>query len=215
MVVGQFTGAVNFGGGVLTSAGGIDIFVAKYSSTGTYLWSKQIGGTGYDYVNGVAVDGASNVIIAGKFQGAVNFGGGGLTSAGGDDIFLAKYSGNGSYVWAKRFGSTSNDYANSVAIDSSNNIVMTGAFQGTVDFAGGTLTSAHLYDIFVAKYTSTGSYLWAERSGSAINQFGYDVAVNGASNIAVTGYFENIVDFGYGTHTSAGSFDAFLVTLEP
>jgi lambda repressor-like predicted transcriptional regulator len=216
-VIGRFVGTVDFGGGPLTSAGGYDIFVAKFSGTdGGHIWSKRFGSAGYDYANGIAVDSGGNVLVTGQFQGIVDFGGGPLTSAGGYDIFMAKYNGvNGSHIWSKRFGSTSSDYGNGIAVDEVGNVIMTGAFYGTVDFGGGSLTASGI-DIVVAKYTSSGGHMWSEKFGGTINQFGSDVAVNGGSNIAVTGYFENIVDFGYGTtHTSAGAYDIFLVTLVP
>jgi hypothetical protein len=46
------------------------------------------------------VDGGGNVVVTGYFQGTVNFGGGSLTSAGGTDIFLFKYSAAGAHVWS-------------------------------------------------------------------------------------------------------------------
>jgi len=216
IVTGRFSGTLDLGGGAVSSAGGYDSFVAKYSgASGAYEWSRVFGSTGYDYVNGVAVDGSGNVLVTGQFQGSVNFGGGALTSAGGYDIFMAKYSGlNGSHIWSKRFGSTSSDYGNGITVDEVGNVIMTGAFYGTVDFGGGPLVSSGI-DVVVAKYTSTGGHMWSEKFGGAINQFGDDVAVNGGSNIAVTGYFENVIDFGYGAHTSVGAYDVFIATLEP
>jgi len=216
IIIGRFSGTLDLGGGAVTCAGGYDSFIAKYSgANGGYQWSRVFGSTGYDYANGVAVDGSGNVLVTGQFQGTVNFGGSALMSAGSYDIFTAKYSGlTGSHVWSKRFGSTSSDYGNGIAIDEVGNVIMTGAFYGTVDFGGGPLVSSGL-DVVVAKYTSSGSHMWSKKFGGAINQFGDDVAVNGGSNIAVTGYFENVIDFGYGTHTSIGSYDVFIVTLEP
>jgi hypothetical protein len=82
---------VNFGGGGLVSAGVGDIFVAKYSGAdGSHLWSKRFGDTSADSGQGVAVDGSGNAVVTGVFNGTVNFGGGGLVSAGSDDIFLLK-----------------------------------------------------------------------------------------------------------------------------
>ena len=218
LIVGRFVGTVDFGGGPLTSESStLDIYVAKYSGTnGSHLWSKRFGSTGTDYANGVAVESNGNVIVTGFFEGTVDFGGGTpLVSAGSRDIFVAKYSAAGSHLWSKRFGSTGTDYANGVTVDSNGNMIVTGTFTGTVDFGGGGLTSAGGCDIFLAKYTASGAHVWSENFGGTINQFGKAVAVNGNSNVAVTGYFENIVDFGGGIHTSAGGFDIFLTSLMP
>src|SRR3990170_6282915 len=73
----------------------------------SHLWSKRFGSTIDDYGYAVAVDGNGDVLLTGSFQGTVNFGGGNLTSAGLEDIFVAKYSGaDGAHLWSKRFGST-------------------------------------------------------------------------------------------------------------
>jgi hypothetical protein len=217
MVTGRFSGPVDLGGGTLTSAGAYDIFLAKYSGVnGAHLWSKRLGSTGYDYANGIAVDSNGNVIMTGQFQGTVDFGGSPLTSAGSYDIFVAKYAGsNGSHLWSKRFGSTSSDNGCGIAVDGSDNVILTGAFQGAVDFGGGALTSAGAYDIFLAKYTASGAHVWSESEGSTINQLGSAVAVNGSSNVALTGCFENMVDFGGGIHFSTGGYDIFLTSLMP
>src|SRR5262249_8680037 len=142
IVTGQFSSGADFGGGVLTSVGGgQDAYIAKYSPSGSYLWSRSFGGTGWDNGIAVAVDTSSNVIVAGQFANAVDFGGGPLTSAGSSDIFLAKYSATGVYVWSKSAGGAADDYVTAIAVDTSNNIVVTGYFPGTINFGGGTLTS--------------------------------------------------------------------------
>ena len=85
---------MDFGGGPLTSAGGIDIFLAKFDPAGNHLWSKRFG-DGFSQIGySVTVDGADNVLFTGAFSGSVDFGGGPLTSAGGIDIFLAKFAGS-------------------------------------------------------------------------------------------------------------------------
>jgi hypothetical protein len=98
------------------------------------------------------VDGSGNVLVTGPFNGTVNFGGGGLTSAGGSDIFVAKFSGaDGAHLWSKRFGGSSDDIGMSVAADGSGDALLTGSFSGLVDFGGEILTSAGQTDIFVLK----------------------------------------------------------------
>jgi hypothetical protein len=151
IITGYFSSSVDFGGGALSSAGDKAVFIAKFSPDGAHRWSKGIG-DGNMCAQAVAVDVSGNVIVAGFFDGSVDFGGGPLTSAGGSDIFLAKLGTDGAHVWSKRFGDGSDQYANSVAVDASGNVIVTGRFMGTVDFGGGPLTSAGGMDIFVAKF---------------------------------------------------------------
>jgi hypothetical protein len=66
-------------------------FSGAHALTPAHLWSQRFGGTGDDSGRVVAVDGTGNVLVTGTFTGTVNFGGGDLTSAGGYDIFVAKY----------------------------------------------------------------------------------------------------------------------------
>jgi hypothetical protein len=128
---------------------------------------------------------------------------------------VAKYSGtDGTHQWSKRFGGSSDDVVNSIAVDENGDVVVTGYFQYTVDFGGGALTSAGLFDIFVAKYAGTdGAHRWSKRFGSTGNDAGYGVTADGAGNVVTTGYFMGSVDFGGGILTSAGTFDIFLVKL--
>ena len=91
------------------------------------------------------------MLVTGFFEATVDFGGGGLTSAGLGDIFVAKYDAAGNHLWSKRFGGPSGGYGYSVTVDSANHVFVTGGFVGTVDFGGGGLTSAGQSDIFVAK----------------------------------------------------------------
>jgi cysteine-rich repeat protein len=214
LVTGEFQQSVDFGGTVLTSTGSRDIFVAKYSASGVLDWAKSFGGTTGDSGRGVAADALGNVFITGYFYNTVNFGGGSLTSAGSGDIFVAKFSASGAHEWSKRFGGTNVDYGNAIAVDGNNEIIITGSFKGTVDFGGGAFSSLS-DDIFVAKYSGFGGYQWSEHYRAPWYQFGSAIAVNGNSNIAVTGKFENTVDFGNGPHTSNGDYDIFLFTTEP
>src|SRR4029077_20154747 len=82
-------------------------------------------------------------------------------------IVTASASGQGAFRSVKRLGGAGGDWGNAIAIDSSGNVVVAGPFQGTVDFGGGPLTSAGVYDIYIAKYSATGTYLCARQVGGA------------------------------------------------
>jgi hypothetical protein len=105
-------------------------------------------------------------------------------------------------------------YTAGVAVDGNNNVAVTGHFNGTVDFGGGGLTSTN-FDIFVAKYNSAGTHLSSRRFGGAGDQLGARVAMARTGEVSVTGFFASTVDFGTGTLTSAGAYDAFLTSIGP
>jgi hypothetical protein len=210
LVSGQFGGTVSFGGGALMSTGGLDIFVAKYDGSGVHQWSQHFGSTSTDIGDAVAVDGAGNVIVAGRFAGTVNFGGGAFTSAGGSDIFVAKYNAGGTHQWSQRFGSTSTDICRGAASDATGDVVVTGEFTGTVNFGGSALASAGGTDVFLARYNSAGTHEWSQHFGSTAGDQSRNVEVNAAGIQIATGQFVLTASFGGSSFTSAGFDDAFV-----
>jgi len=209
LVTGYFYGAVDFGGGLLGSAGQSDAFVVKLSADGSHVWSRQFGGSGSEVGTGVAVDGAGNVIVTGRLGGTVDFGGGPLTS-GQNGLYIVKLDANGSHVWSKGFGDIV--IGNSVAVDGAGNVVVAGHFHGTVDFGGGLLTSGGDQDIFVAKFDATGAHVWSRRAGDSAGQYATSVAVDDVGNVIVTGRFSGTIDFGGAPF--AGGDDIFVVKLD-
>ncbi len=210
VITGSFYGVMDFGGGPLVSAGEGDIFIAKYNAAGAHLWSQRIGDIDSDTGFALAVDAAGNIYVSGGFAGTVDFGGGGLASAGASDVFLAKYNSSGVHQWSQQFGSTLTDIGRSVTVDPSGDIILAAQFRGTVSFGGVGLVSAGLSDIALAKYNSSGVHQWSERWGGANSDIPMDVAVDGAGDIAVTGVFTGTTDLGGGPLASAGLNDIFL-----
>lgn len=92
-------------------------------------WAKKAGGTSSDQSQAVAIASDGSAYVTGCFQGTATFGVGvSLTSAGGDDIFLAKYASNGTLSWAKKAGGTSYEQGNGVAVTSDGSAYVTGFF---------------------------------------------------------------------------------------
>jgi hypothetical protein len=216
IVTGYFSGTASFGGPALTSAGLYDVFLAKYSGAdGSHLWSKRFGAAAEDLGYGVAFDGSDDVVLTGTFRNSVSFGGATLASAyGGYDIFVAKYDGAaGAHVWSKKFTNSGGDIGYGVAVDGANNVLLTGSFNGGVDFGGGTLASAGDHDVFVAKLSPAGAHVWSKRFGAPHFDRGWSIAADAAGGVVVAGSFMDGVDFGAGLLTSGGFEDSFLVKL--
>jgi chitodextrinase len=183
-------------------------------------WVKTFGNSGADEGTSVACDSSGNIIIGGAFSGSVDFGGTTLASAGGKDIFIAKYSSSGTLLWAKRFGGAADDEANGVAVDSQANIFLTGQTSGSIVFGANTLTSLGGTDVIVAKLDSSGNPQWSSRFGDINSDVGTGIAVDPSGNVVITGYFEGSVNFGSGLLTSTYSgygaqttLDTFLLKL--
>jgi len=82
-----------------TNAGGLDAFLRKYDASGTEVWTRQFGTTGFDSAEAVALD-ASGAYVVGLTSGALP----GQTNAGGNDAFVRKYDGLGNELWTRESG---------------------------------------------------------------------------------------------------------------
>jgi hypothetical protein len=215
VITGEFEDTVDFGGGPLISAGGFDIFLAKFDTIGNHLWSQSFGDVnGNQQGRNLSIDPSGYAVMTGDFDGTVDFGGGPLTSAGGEDVFLAKFDTNGTHLWSQIFGDTSFQRGNSVAFDPSGNVFMTGVFEGTVDFGGGPLTSSGLTDIYLVKFDTNGTHLWSQGFGDTDWESGKSLSIDPSGDIIMTGNFNSTVDFGGGPLISAGGRDIFLAKFD-
>jgi hypothetical protein len=220
----------------LTFAGGnADIYFAKLDPAGNIAWVRSVGGTGYDSPHGIAVAADNSIYVTGQFQGTVDFdpgpGTSSLTSAGSNDIFLAKFTPDGNLLWVRGVGGTSSEDSYGVALAPNGNVCITGGFSGTVDFDPGAgtsnLTSAS-GDAFVAKFDADGIFVWARDMGGtgySTNAYGRAIAIDGLGNIFTTGTFTGTIDFDpgpdvanlvctYNPYSSDVTPDAFVSKLD-
>jgi hypothetical protein len=151
-VAGQFQGTVTFGTTSLVSAGAHDIFVSKIDTSGNWIWAISTGATNSDDGFGIVTDMIGNSYVTGSFQNTVSFGSTDLTSAGGQDIFVAKLDTSGNWLWAIGAGGADIDIGYSITLDSLDNVYVTGSFQDTASFGLIDITASGINsDIFVAK----------------------------------------------------------------
>jgi len=204
-----------------------NIFYAKYTHNGDFIWAKNIGGPGIDMGYGISCDSIGDVYITGGFEGTADFlpgaGTANLISVGFRDVYVAKYSGiDGSYIWAKGIGGSSEDYSYHIEINHENNVLVTGSFSSTTDFDPGpsisNLTSSSSQDVFLLHLDALGNYIWAKKIGSTGFDEGFAFALDDSSNIYLTGCFEDTVDFDLGTGTalltSYGGNDIFMAKYD-
>jgi len=181
-------------------------------SAQTTNWAKQAGATSRA-TNGtaIAVDAAGNSYVTGNFSGTATFGGFSLT-AFAVDVFVTKYNNSGVVQWAKQIGgSGAFPKANSIAVDVSGNVYLTGHITNTTDFGGTSLSPIGNNDIFVAKFNNSGTLQWVKQAGSAGKyNIGYGIAVSLSGNVCVTGKFQGATDFGGTTLTAVGTNDIFV-----
>ena len=197
-----------------SSSNSVQSRLASISSTS---YAVTFGGTSTDFPSNVVVDSLGNAYITGDFHNTVNFGSGNITSSGVKDIFIAKFDTTGSLEWVKTYGDSSFDRGLDIAIDSSDNIYVTGYFMDTVNFGGGNVTvtdpSSGGSDLFVLKLNSSGEFQWVYTVGGSNNDNGKGIDVDSSGNVYISGIFKDTVNFGGGDITSHGNFDIFVLKL--
>ena len=176
-----------------TIYGGDDLFITKFYSHGSLLWSTYLGGANYDTCSSITVDSSDDVIVIGytsclffpAFNAYDN-----TYNGGQSDAFVTKFSSSGSLLWSTFLGGTLLDYGYDIAVDSSDNIVVVGhteSYNFQTRFAYDDTFNGE-FDVFVAKFSSSGSLLWSTYLGGSDIDHGYGITINSLDNIIVTGH---------------------------
>ena len=167
------------------------------------VWAKS---TPSGVANLMTTDAAGNLYTAGVFSGTVDFdpsaaGTYTLTSFGLQDIFIAKFDGNGNFIWVKRFGGNVNDMIKSIKVDLAGNIYSSGYFSNTADFDPSVTATYSLaavgigyQDAFISKLDANGNFVWAKRFGGGSDDRAGYATVDSKGNVFVTGRFQGTVD---------------------
>jgi hypothetical protein len=142
----------NDGTAVVMGAYNFDIYVFSVNADGSVAWSKQFSAS---EGRGATVLADGTAVVAGYFQGTVNFGGTTLSSTAGErsSVFI-RLNADGSTAWAKAFGGSGSDEGCVVATHTDGTVVAVGAFRNTVRFRcnNPSLTSAGGSDTFVLSF---------------------------------------------------------------
>ncbi|MEK6538698.1 MAG: SBBP repeat-containing protein, partial [Nitrospirota bacterium] len=190
-VTGETTGGLDGN----TNLGGYDAFIVKYDSTGVKQWTGQFGTSGDEFCRGITTDSLGNIYITGGTTGGLD----GYTNAGngGNDLFVVKYDANGTKQWTRQVGTSGDDYAYDMALDSVDNIYVTGGTTGGLDG----YTNAGDHDLYVAKFDANGVKQWTRQLGTSNYDAANSIAVDSMDNVYVTWGTEGGLD----GNTNAGS----------
>lgn len=222
-------GAANYTVGNALAGNVGQIFLLKLNSAGNLLWVTYMGNTsGSSQGLVLTVETTGLCVVSGTFNTTVNFDpNGGTTNLTANtttnyDIFVASYTSDGDLNWAHGFGGNSgNNFPEDIALDASNNIILTGSFGGTADLdptAGTQTTVSQGYDdAFIMKFTSGGLFLWAKSVGSIWGDYGFATVADSNDDIYFVGAFRQDIDLDPGAGTSNYSIgsneNTFIVKL--
>jgi hypothetical protein len=201
-LAGEFIDTAQFGEKMITSSGGTDIFLAKYTAEGISLWADKIGAADYDYVQKIITSTSGNVIMSGYFYGDTQIGPDHYTSYGSQDIFIAMFNPEGTFLWSGRVGGQSADFVTGLVLDASHNIIITGYFYDSIDFGDTVLVSAGSSDIFIAKFSPEGGLLWATSAGGYSSDQSRSASCDTEGDILISGSFYYDISLGDTTLTT-------------
>ncbi len=212
-LTGFFSGSINVAGAFLTGAGGSDVFLAKFSSSGQRLWAVRTGGTLNERAHALVYTPGA-VTVVGYFSGTgANIAGNTLSSAGEEDVFVARFnSETGAGIWSRSAGGSDIDYAYGVCADPDGNVFVAGFFISNAVFGSVALSGA-MDEVFVAKLSPSGDWLWTVKGGGNSADNAFAVAyLDGA--VYTTGYFGETASFGAHAAVSRGILDAFVAKTD-
>ncbi len=228
-VTGTFTGAAAFGQGasqvVLNSAGGTDVFVARYDAAGNLLWARRGGGAADDAARSISLLPGGAAVLCGAYSNIATFGDtaspGVVQALGLRDAFVARFAADGTLTWVRSAGGTNDDEARSVAAAEDGGFFLTGAFHTFATFGQAPsstgLAALGLRDAFVARYDGNGALVWVKRAGGTNHDGANAVATFADGSCAFAGQFQDDGVFGSGsttfTLTATGLGDVFVTRI--
>lgn len=213
---GNFVGTVDFGNGPRTAPGGSFAFIARHAASGTLLWVVTFGNNFATALQSVKVGNDGAIVTTGYFAGILNLPGI-QTSSRTDqfqrytnDVIAVKLLPDGTFSWAKSFGSQGSDSGMAITVDVDGSIFLAASIGGAATFGTITVPFAGALDVAVAKLNSAGSVLWARSYGGAGYDIPHGIAVTLLGDVAVTGEVSGPVTIGGTTIPASGQSELFL-----
>jgi len=119
--------------------------------------------------------------------------------------------------WSSYLGGSDSDSGDAIAVDGSGNILVSGRTSSSGWVSGGfdTTFNGGTWDAFVAKVSPQGVHLWSTYLGGSEMDHGYGIAVDGSSNIVLTGLTESSGWVSGGFDTTLDGWDVFVAKLSP
>ncbi len=211
VVAGTFHKTVKFGGRTLSSTAS-SLFVAKMDGKGGWKWASAAKGI-YNSVE-IAVDNTGGTFITGRFDGAVTFGTGTLTSKGSSDIFVTRMDKDGKWSWATSAGGTQFDRSLGIDLDGAGGAAITGSIQGSASFGSASITSKGKADGYVAAIDSAGKWGKITSFSGAGDVLSQGIDIHGSAGTFAVGSFTAPVAIDGVNLTSKGSYDIFAAKLK-
>ncbi len=235
-LIGLFSDTASFGSTTLSSSGDYDVFIARMTATGQWVWAAKAGGSTNDRAFGITVDAQGNAYVAGYSQDITTYTSpsttfGSTTIQGHSDWILngwvAKINSNGVWSWAESIPYDTSSFGNGGAgalFDVEligNEVVVLGTYAETMTVGSKSITSntdatgQTTLDVFFGGLTTSGSWTWISTAGGAGGDLGVEMEEIGSQETVISILFEETANIWGKSHTSTGGQDSLLVRINP
>jgi hypothetical protein len=213
VVAGHNDGSFSLGGEDLVNADGRDLFVAKLDRDGNHVWSVPFEATGTSYASDLALGQSEEIVVAGYFGGTLGIADPPFVSDG-RDAFVLKLRSDGEVLWAAHVDGALEETPYSVAIDSSQHVLVAGDFAGTIHHGDETSTAVGREDGFLLELDKDGGHLRLLHIGGgpeweqvgAVATDGTDILIGGTASVPIA--------FGAKEVPALGGSDVFVAKLD-
>jgi len=154
--------------------------IVNFDLNGTQRWNRTwcgLPGGVMALAYGVEVDSNGDALITGMED-----------SSGSQDIFILKYSSNGTMIWNHTWGGSNSDAGYGISTDRNNSVYIAGF---TSSFGGNGA------DAVIVKYAANGTQLWNITWDRSYNDIGYSIATDISGNIFLGGSCGNMYQDGF------------------
>lgn len=215
-IAGNFHNSIDLDPGIgvsIVSSQFDNVFISKFSSSGNFIWGKQLGkNDNYTIIKSMSVDAKGNVYTTGYFTGKADFDPGpgvfdlnsvAVNGHENNDVFISRLDANGNFKWAKQIGETNVDIGSSIVADNFGNVYTTGYVTGAVDLDPGPGSfikgSIDLVTAFITKLDTSGNFKFAKAFEGDHLSTGIYIRTDIKGNIYTSGYYAGTTDFDPGS----------------
>lgn len=181
--------------------------IIKYDSSGVLKWARHLKCVNGSITNlDLKIDNNDDIVLAGRFShDSLCFGSICVNNEGNSDIYILKISSTGNLIWLKSAGGSNDDYAFGIAIDSSNDIYITGYITmnnqlNSVKFDTITFNYSLAHNgklTYLAKYSSNGNINWVRLSSNTGSSQGINLDFDSDNYLYLLGVYGNgMMSFG-------------------
>ena len=216
--VAEFAGTPSFGGRALMNGGAVDFVIAELSAAdGTVTWAQEYGGNLNDVVDAIAVTESGAYYVGGAFMSSgIRFGNVTLAHTAGTaanyDGFVAAFSPQRAFLWAQRYSGPDTEQVTSLITDSQGNLIVGGAFIGTVDLGAMSYSSTDIAGFALRARANDGVSMWTRSFGASGIDHVHDVAIGANDSMTITGFFTTTQSFGGTNLQGRGGADVFAAS---